>query len=138
MTVPVVAMPNPWKMMLQLLRGHDALPAALRDKVAERLPDDFPEGLPFLHVLQVPGGRANAQIGLATVLFDLHVYADELFDAMELGRQVAAVVPALELRSTAEGGFTVVRLVDMPFPFQDPDTGAESAIVPVSATYRPV
>jgi hypothetical protein len=138
MPVPVVVMPNPWKAMLTLLQDHADLPAELEGKVAERLPDGFPAGMPFLHVVQVPGGRRNVPLRLATALFDLHVYSTDLFQAMELARHVAGIVQSLEQQATAECGFTVVRLVDEPFPLQDPDTGAERAVIPISATYRPM
>jgi hypothetical protein len=137
-TVPVVALPNPWEAMLRLLQPHPELPAALAGKVVEELPDDFPAGMPYLHVVQVPGGRRDVPRRLATALFDLQVYSERLFDAMELARHVAAVVLSLEQKSTVDCGFTVVRLLDEPFPLPDPDTGANRAIIPISATYRPM
>lgn len=140
MSVPVVTMPNPWLMMLTLLRVQADMPAAFNpvdEHIVEALPDHFPEGMPYLHVVQVPGGRRNVQLRLATALFDLHVYDPDLFTAMELARQVAAVTLSLEQKRTALGGFTMVRLVDEPFPLSDPDTGSPRAIIPVSATYRP-
>lgn len=140
MSVPVVTMPNPWLMMLTLLRVQADMPAAFNpvdEHIVETLPDHFPEGMPYLHVVQVPGGRRNVQLRLATALFDLHVYDPDLFTAMELARQVAAVTLSLEQKRTALGGFTMVRLVDEPFPLSDPDTGSPRAIIPVSATYRP-
>jgi hypothetical protein len=143
--VPVVPMPNPWKAMLELLRAHPDLPEALQGngpdaspRVCASLPPHFPEGLPVLHVTQVPGGRRNVPLRLATALFDLHVYDADLFDAMELARFVAAVVQSLEGRATTEAGFTVVRLTDEPFPLEDPDTRTPRAVIPISATYRPV
>lgn len=145
MSVPVVVMPNPWKSMLTLLRAHPDLPAALQgtvpgtdvERVCASLPDSFPAGLPYLHVVQVPGGRRNVPLRLATALFDLHVYATDVFDAMELARYVAGVVQATEGRVANECGFTVVRLVDEPFPLEDPDTRTPRAVIPISATYRP-
>lgn len=138
MPVPVVVMPNPWKAMLTLLRDHTDLPAALAGKVVASLPDEFPAGLPYLHVVQVPGGRRNVPLRLATALFDLHLYHEDLFEALELARHVAGVVQSIEGRVAADCGFTVVRLIDEPFPLQDPDTRTERAIIPISATYRPV
>lgn len=145
MTVPVVVLPNPWKAMLELLQGHPQLPEPLQGnnaagdrRVCATLPDTFPQQMPYLHVVQVPGGRRNVPLRLATALFDLHLYHDDLFTAMDLARYVAGVVQSLEQRTTIECGFTVVRLVDEPFPLQDPDTGAERAVIPISATYRPM
>lgn len=138
MPFEVAVLPNPWKAMLTLLQDNVDLPEELADKVVEELPPDFPAGLPILHVVQVPGGRLNVPMRLATALFDLHVYSERLFDAMEIARQVAGVVQALESKTTADCGFTLVRLIDMPFPLQDPDTGANRAIIPISATYRPM
>jgi len=138
MTVPVVVMPDPWKAMLDLLRANAELPAELVGKVYATLPDEFPEGLPVLQVVQVPGGRRNVPLRLATALFDLHVYPADVFEAMTLARHVAGIVQSLEQRSTAECGFTMVRLVDEPFPLQDPDSTAERAVIPISATYRPM
>lgn len=141
MSVPVGVMPNPWLMMLTLIRIQPDLPAALSpvdEHIVEALPDHFPEGMPYLHVVQVPGGRRNVQLRLATALFDLHVYHPDLFTAMELARQVAGVAQSLEQKKTALGGFTMVRLVDEPFPLTDPDTDTPRAIIPVSATYRPL
>lgn len=138
MSTPVVVLPNPWKAMIQLLAAHPQLPAELVGKVAERLPDDFPEGLPFLHVVKVPGGRRDVRMRLATALFDLNIYHADLFEADELARQVAGVVQSIEGRSTAACGFTVVRLVDEPFPAEDPDSTAERVIIPISATFRPM
>lgn len=141
MTPPVVTMPNPWLMMLTLIRVQSDLPAELDpvdEHIVETLPDHFPQGMPYLHVVQVPGGRRNVQLRLATALFDLHVYHPDLFTTMELARRVAAVAQSLEQQSTALGGFTRVRLVDDPFPLSDPDTGSPRAIIPISATYRPL
>lgn len=147
MPVPVVVMPNPWKAMLALLAGHPDLPAELQGtvpgtdppvrRVCASLPDAFPAGLPYLHVVQVPGGRRNVPLRLATALFDLHLYHVDVFEAMELARHVAGVVQAIEGRVANECGFTVVRLVDEPFPLQDPDTRTERTVIPISATYRP-
>lgn len=145
MAVPVVPMPNPWRAMLTLLRAHPDLPAALqgttpagRARVCATLPPEFPDELPLLHVNSVPGGRRNVPLRLATTLFDLHVYDVDLFDAMEMARFVAAVVQSIEGKSDDACGFTVVRLVDEPFPLEDPDTRTPRAVIPVSATYRPV
>lgn len=141
MTVPVVAMPNPWAVLLDLLRAHEALPEVFHpvdQHVVEQLPDDFPQGMPYLHVVQVPGGRRNVQLRLATANFDLHVYHQRLFEASELARLVAAIVVSMEQRKTATGGFTMVRLADEPFPLQDPDSESPRMVIPISATYRPV
>lgn len=141
MTVPNVVMPNPWLMMLTLIRAHGDLPSQfdpVNEHVVESLPDHFPSGMPYLHVVQVPGGRRNVQLRLATALFDLHVYSPDLFEAMEYARQIAGIVQSLEQQKTGLGGFTVVRLVDEPFPLSDPDTNSPRAIIPVSATYRPI
>lgn len=141
MTVPNVVMPNPWLMMLTLIRAHVDIPAEfapVNEHVVETLPDHFPSGMPYLHVAQVPGGRRNVQLRLATALFDLHVYSDDLFQAMELARKVAGIAQSLEQKKTELGGFTMVRLVDEPFPLQDPDTDSPRAIIPISATYRPL
>lgn len=142
-TVPV--MPNPWRAILDLLRMSGGMPASLSEPAADggsriraTLPDDFPANLPYLHVVQVPGGREDVRLRLRTALFDLHLYHEDLFTAMDESRYVAAAVSSIEGRSAAECGFTVVRCVDVPFPLQDPDTGAERAVIPVSATYRPV
>lgn len=142
-TVPV--MPNPWLAMLNLLRANPDLPDSLLgdtpagdSRVCATLPDSFPDDLPMLHVVQVPGGRENVRLRLRTALFDLHLYHADLFTAMNEARYVAAAVSSLEGRAAAECGFTVVRTVDVPFPLQDPDTGAERAVIPISATYRPV
>lgn len=147
MAVPVVVLPNPWPAMLELLRDHTDLPGDLQgsvpgtspavSRVCASLPDGFPAGLPYLHVVQVPGGRRNVPLRLATALFDLHVYATTVFEALELARHVAGVVQAIEGRVALDCGFTVVRLVDEPFPLQDPDTRTERAVIPISATYRP-
>jgi len=141
MTVPVVVMPNPWLMMLDLIRAHEDIPDPfnpVNEHILETLPDHFPAGMPYLHVVQVPGGRRNVQLRLATALFDLHVYDPDLFAAMEYARQFAGIVQSLEQKRTALGGFSLVRLVDEPFPLTDPDTGSPRAIIPVSATYRPL
>lgn len=141
MSVPVVTMPNPWLMMLTLIRSHADIPAAFNpvdQHIVETLPDHFPDGMPFLHVVQVPGGRRNVQLRLATALFDLHVYDPDLFSAMEYARLFAAIAQSLEQKKTNLGGFTMVRLVDEPFPLTDPDTGSPRAIIPISATYRPL
>jgi hypothetical protein len=141
MTVPNVVMPNPWLMMLTLIRTHADLPAAFNpvdEHIVEQLPDHFPAGMPYLHVVQVPGGRQNVQLRLATGLFDLHVYHPSLFDAMEYARQFAGLVQSLEQKKTDLGGFTLVRLVDAPFPLSDPDSGSPRAVIPISATYRPL
>lgn len=147
MSVPVVVLPNPWPAMLELLRDHASLPVELQgsvpdtspavSRVCASLPDIFPAGLPYLHVVQVPGGRRNVPLRLATALFDLHVYTVDVFTAMELARQVAGVVQAIEGRVANDCGFTVVRLVDEPFPLEDPDTRTPRAVIPISATYRP-
>jgi len=138
-------MPNPWKAVLELLRAHPDLPEALqgetpagRSRVCATLPPEFPDELPLLQVNQVPGGRRNVPLRLATALFDLHLYDEDLFDAMEQARFVAAVVQSLEGRVTAEAGFTVVRLTDEPFPLEDPDTRTPRAVISISATYRPI
>lgn len=141
MTVPNVVMPNPWLMMLTLIRSHADLPAAFSpvdEHIVEQLPDHFPSGMPYLHVVQVPGGRQNVQLRLATALFDLHVYHPSLFEVMEYGRQFAGIVQSLEQKKTDLGGFTLVRLVDAPFPLSDPDSGSPRAVIPISATYRPL
>lgn len=141
MTVPNVVMPNPWLMMLTLIRAHADLPAAFNpvdEHIVEQLPDHFPSGMPYLHVVQVPGGRQNVQLRLATALFDLHVYHPSLFEAMEYARQFAGIVQSLEQKKTDLGGFTLVRLVDAPFPLSDPDSGSPRAVIPISATYRPL
>lgn len=141
MTVPNVVMPNPWLMMLTLIRTHADLPAAFNpvdEHIVEQLPDHFPGGMPYLHVVQVPGGRQNVQLRLATALFDLHVYHPSLFEAMECARQFAGIVQSLEQKKTDLGGFTLVRLVDAPFPLSDPDSGSPRAVIPISATYRPL
>lgn len=141
-TVPV--MPNPWLAMLNLLRASDGLPASITapsasgdSRVCATLPDDFPAGLPLLHVVQVPGGREDVRLRLRTALFDLKLYHADLFTAMDEARYVASAVSSLEGRATAECGFTRVRCVDVPFPLQDPDTRTECAVIPISATYRP-
>jgi hypothetical protein len=143
LTVPV--MPNPWAAMLTLIRSSVDLPAALQsptpaddNRVCATLPDKFPADLPILHVVQVPGGREDVRLRLRTALFDLHLYHVDLFTAMDQSRYVAAAVSSLEGRAAAECGFTVVRAIDVPFPLQDPDTGTERAVIPISATYRPV
>lgn len=145
MPVDVPVMPNPWLAMLELIRASTGLPASLQSptaagspRICATLPDAFPADLPLLHVVQVPGGRENVRLRLRTALFDLHLYHADLFTAMDEARYVAAAVSSLEGRGTAECGFTVVRLVDVPFPLQDPDTRTERAIIPISATYRPI
>lgn len=144
--IDVPVMPNPWLAILDVLRARtDQLPASLLAPAADggsriraTLPDTFPADLPILHVVQVPGGREDVRLRLRTALFDLHLYHEDLFTAMDEARYVSAAVSSVEGRSAASCGFTVVRALDVPFPLQDPDTGAERAVIPISATYRPV
>ena len=115
MTVPVVVFPNPTRMMLSLLRGHEALPAALAappdggvagQRVCVRLPDGFPAGCPYLQVRLVTGGGRLVPLRLAQAKIDLNIYDPDLFAASDLAAQVTAIALSLEQRATAEGGFT--------------------------------
>lgn len=148
MTVPVIIFPNPLRMLLTLLRTHEALPAALATPVALpggsttprvclRLPDAFPAGCPLLQVSPVPGaGPRLVPQRLARANFDLVVYDPDPFTASDLAIQVAALALSLEQRRTAEGGFGRVQVTD-PFPTPDPDTAVERYVTPISVTYRP-
>lgn len=134
----ITLLPNPWKLMLDLLRQHPDLPSELGgDKTCATLPDAFPADCPYLQVTQTPGGRRDVQLRLATAAFDLRVWHPDLFTAMELGGHVAAVVVDLEQKGIpGTGGFTRVRLLDEPFPLYDQETKSESCLVQAMATYR--
>lgn len=143
MTVPYVAFPNPWKILLDLLRLHEHLPAALQPaatRVCATLPDTYPGGCPYLQVVEVPGaGPRPVPLRLASAAFDLNVYDVGLFNASQLAGQIADVAASLEQRSTAAGGFTQLE-VETPFPFPtgDPEVLAVYRyVVPIRVTYRP-
>jgi len=133
--VPVVVPPNPLSMLLQLLRTHTQLPAALVGKVVATLPETFPAALPYLQITKVPGGQTLVPQRLWTAVFDLNVYAAARNDADELARHLVGVVGSLEQRAATGGGFTAIEVAD-PFPLPDPST-AKRSVIPVTATYRP-
>lgn len=146
MTVPVVVFPNALRIMLDLLRGHENLPAALTaplpdgilgQRICVRLPDQFPAGCPYLQVALITGGARLVPLRLAQAKIDLGIYHSDLFTCSDLAAQVTAIALSLEQRRTAEGGFTRVQLGGDPFPSQDPDTAVERYLIPLVVTYRP-
>lgn len=142
MTTPVVVMPSPLKLVVDLLRAHTQVPAALTPaaaRIVATLPDTFPAGLPFLQVVQVPGaGHRPVPLRLAAAQFDLHLYDIDPYAASELARQVAALGLSLEQRATAAGGITRVDLVSDPWPLPDPEVPDLARwITSISIVYRP-
>lgn len=143
MTTPYIGFPNPWKILLDLLRSHEALPTALQPaatRVCATLPDAYPQGCPYLQAVKVPGaGPRLVPLRIAAANFDLNVYATDLFTASELADQVADIALSLEQRATAAGGFTSVEVsAPFPFPTEDPEVLAVYRfVVPIRVTYRP-
>jgi hypothetical protein len=137
-TVPYVEFPDPMLILLQLLRTSTHLPSELQPdgKVCTTLPDVFPEGLPYLQVTQVSGGRRVVPLRLAAAQFDLNVYGLDIFQAATLATKITALVVSLEQKSTNLGGFTRIDLTGDPFPTMDPGTDVERYVIPVTATYR--
>lgn len=146
MTVPLIVFPNALRVMLNLLRAHESLPAALAaplptgvlgHRVCIRLPDQFPAACPYLQVALITGGARLVPLRLAQAKFDLNIYHPDLFTCSDLAAQVTGIALSLEQRRTAEGGFTKVQISGDPFPLQDPDTAVERYIIPLTVTYRP-
>jgi hypothetical protein len=134
---PVVVMPDPTQLLIDLLAAHPSLPAGLAGKVGSRLPDGFPEGLPFLQVRPVPGAGARpVPVRVGETAFDLHSWAATEDVAEANARTVAAIVQSLIGASTGNGGVVWVEVTE-PFPVPDVST-AERWIVPATVAYRPL
>ncbi|MBE1468097.1 hypothetical protein [Kibdelosporangium phytohabitans] len=134
---PVVVMPDPTQLLIDLLSAHPQLPARLSGKVSSELPPDFPEGLPRLQVRAVPGAGARpVKIRVGQTAFDLNSYAVTVDEAEHNGRIVAAIVQSLVGKSTANGGIVDVEVTE-PFPIPDVTT-AERWVIPAIIAYRPI
>ncbi|RSM73453.1 hypothetical protein DMH04_41310 [Kibdelosporangium aridum] len=134
---PVVVMPDPTQLLIDLLSAHPSLPVTLSGKVSSELPEDFPKGLPRLQVRAVPGaGSRPVPIRVGQTAFDIQSYAATVDQAEQNARTVAAIVQSLIGKSTANGGVVDVEVTE-PFPLPDVTT-AERWNIPAVVTYRPL
>lgn len=134
---PYVVMPDPTKLMVDLVADSTLLPASLTGKVVAELREDFPADLPWVAVQQVPGANPRPvrnRVGQAA--FDVNVYAFRNDTAALLARQVAALVTSLVNKSNGEGGVVWVDVTE-PFPLPDVTT-AHRWVIQVLISYRPL
>lgn len=134
---PVVIMPDPLGLIIDLLSTHPQLPSELVGKVVAELPDDFPDRLPWLTVEQVPGATSRPvvyRVGQAS--FDVNVYDFDNAKANTYARTIAALAQSLMGKSNSEGGIVDIHVTE-PFPLPD-ITRAHRWIVQILVSYRPL
>jgi hypothetical protein len=134
---PYVVMPDALGLIVDLLNSHQELPAELQGKIVAQLPDDFPDRLPWVQVIQVPGASSRpvrGRIGQAS--FDINVYDFDNATANRYARIVAAIAQSLIGLSNSEGGVVDLEVTE-PFPLPDV-TRANRWIVEILVSYRPL
>lgn len=135
---PVVVMPDPLGLVIDLLSTHPQLPAELQPgKVVAELPDDFPNLLPWVEVQQVGGASYRPvvyRVGQAS--FDINVYDFDNATANLYARTIAAIAQSLVGKSNNEGGIVDIQVTE-PFPLPDV-TRAHRWIVQILVSYRPL
>lgn len=134
---PVVVMPDPLGIVIDLLATHPQLPAELAGKVVAELPDSFPDQLPWLTVDQVSGASSRPvvyRVGQAS--FDINVYDYDNAKANLYARTIAAIAQSLLGKSNTEGGIVDIQVTE-PFPLPD-ITRAHRWIVQILVSYRPL
>lgn len=135
---PMVVMPDPLGIVIDLLSTHPQLPAELMPgKVVAELPDDFPDRLPWVSVNQVGGASSRPvvyRVGQAS--FDINVYDFDNATANQYARTIAAIAQSLVGKSNYEGGIVNIQVTE-PFPLPDV-TRAHRWIVSILVSYRPL
>lgn len=134
---PYVVMPDPTRLLVDLIADSVVLPPSLAGKVVAELREDFPADLPWLAVQQVSGASprpVRQRVGQAA--FDVNVYAYRNDTAASLARQVTALIASLVNKSNDEGGVVWVDVTE-PFPLPDVTT-AHRWVIQVLISYRPI